>query len=149
MIRVLAGLSLDLSFIKRKGKALIGLPKCLGWSEFTDRMYERVPYLMFWPMYHSRLIGTPGHHELQCTWLLDLLTLCMLGNFACFLLSVDFLLKLTFSKKSFRNTIRVSNNLDPDQARCFFGPDLNPNGLQWLSTEDKKSPLVGKELYRE
>ena len=73
----------------------------------------------------------------------------MLGNFACFLLSVDFLLKLTFSKKSFRNTIRVSNNLDPDQARRFFGPDLNPNGLQRLSTEDKKSPLVGKELYRE
>ena len=45
------------------------------------------------------------------------LTLCMLGNFACFLSSMDFFnifLKLTFSKKTFRNTIRVSKGLDPD-----------------------------------
>ena len=41
----------------------------------------------------------------------------MLCKFACFLSSMDFLLKLTFSKKSFRNTIRVSNSLDPHQAR--------------------------------
>ena len=32
-------------------------------------------------------------------------------------------------------TIRVSNNLDPDQALCFIGPDLSPNCLQRL-TED-------------
>ena len=30
-----------------------------------------------------------------------------------------FFFKLIFSKKSFRNTIRVSNSLDPDQARRF------------------------------
>ena len=66
------------------------------------------------------------------------LTHCVLGNFACFfLLSVDFFFKLTFSKKSFRNTIRVSNSLDPDQARGFVGPDLDPYCLQWLSTDDK------------
>ena len=57
----------------------------------------------------------------------------MLGNFA-FLLSVISFLKLTFAKKSFRNTIRVSNSLDPNQAQRFFGPDLNPNCLQRLST---------------
>ena len=31
--------------------------------------------------------------------------------------------KLTFSKNSFRNTIRVSNGLDPDQDRHSVGPD--------------------------
>ena len=45
-----------------------------------------------------------------------------------FLSSADFS-KSTFSKNSFRNTIRVSNNLGPDQARHFVGPDL---GLGWL-----------------
>ena len=43
-----------------------------------------------------------------------LFTLCMLGNFSCHL-SWLFFSKLTFSKNSFRNTIRVSNSLDPDQ----------------------------------
>ena len=42
-------------------------------------------------------------------------------------------------------TIRVSNSLDPDQARRFVGPDLvgpdlDPNCLQRLSA-DKKLPL--------
>ena len=37
-----------------------------------------------------------------------ILTLCMLGNFTCFLLSAD-LSKLTFSKDSLRNILRVSN----------------------------------------
>ena len=38
----------------------------------------------------------------------------MLGNFPCFLLSAGLFSKLTSSKNSFRNTISVSNNLDPD-----------------------------------
>ena len=36
----------------------------------------------------------------------------------------------------FRNVIRVSNSLDPDQAQHFVGPDLGPNCLQRLSTDD-------------
>ena len=40
-------------------------------------------------------------------------------------------------KKTFRNTIRVSNSLDTDQAQRFVGPDLGPNCLQRLSTDDK------------
>ena len=44
--------------------------------------------------------------------------------------------KSTFSKNSFRNTIIVSNSLDPDQARHFVGPDLDPYCLQRLSAED-------------
>ena len=62
----------------------------------------------------------------------------MLGNFACFLSYVDFFFfKLNFSKNSFRNAIRVSNSLDPDQARQNVGPDLGPNCLQKLSADDK------------
>ena len=58
-------------------------------------------------------------------------------------------------KTSFRNTIRVSNSLDPDQARRFVGPDLGPNYLQRLAADvlsglilvkRQKSPLDGKEL---
>ena len=41
----------------------------------------------------------------------------------------------------FFNTIRMSNSLDPDQARQFFGPDLGPNCLQRLSAN-----IAGKEL---
>ena len=41
-----------------------------------------------------------------------------------------FFINPIFSKDSFRNTIRVSNSLDPDQAGHFEVPDLGPNCLQ-------------------
>ena len=41
--------------------------------------------------------------------------------------------KIDFSTNSFRNTMRVSNRLDPDQGRCYVSPDLTPNCLQRLS----------------
>ena len=50
-------------------------------------------------------------------------------------------------KEEIRNTIRMSNSLDPDQSRHFVGPDLGPNCLQRLSADDtsrqraKTSPL--------
>ena len=31
----------------------------------------------------------------------------------------------------------MSNNLDPDQARHFVGPDLGPNCLQLISADNK------------
>ena len=43
------------------------------------------------------------------------------------------LFKINLFEKSFRNIIRVSNRLDPDQARHYFGPDLDPNCTQRLS----------------
>ena len=46
--------------------------------------------------------------------------------------SADFFSKSTFSKNSYRNTISVSNSLDPDQAWHFVRPDLGPNCLQRL-----------------
>ena len=57
--------------------------------------------------------------------------------------SADFFSKLTFSKNSFRNTIRVSNSFDPGQARHFVRPDLGLNCLQGLSA-DIKSPSQAK-----
>ena len=55
---------------------------------------------------------------------------------------------LTFSKKSFRNTIRVSNSLDPDQARHFSRSDLGPSSGSKLFAKvisrRQKSPLGGK-----
>ena len=50
----------------------------------------------------------------------------MLGNFSCFCCR----LPIFFSKNSFRNTIRVSNSLDPDQDPSSVGPDLCLNCLQ-------------------
>ena len=41
------------------------------------------------------------------------------------------LLIFSYSKNSFRNTIRVSHSLDPDQE-----PDLDPNCLQRSSASD-------------
>ena len=61
----------------------------------------------------------------------------MLGYFAA-----DFFSKTTFSKNYFRNTIRVSNSLDPDQARQYVGPDLGPNCLQRLSADDNSRQNV-------
>ena len=51
------------------------------------------------------------------------------------LLSVDFFQDQLF-ENPFRNTIRVSNSLDPDQAQHFVRPDLGPNCLQRLSADD-------------
>ena len=60
----------------------------------------------------------------------------MLGNFRAFCRLLIFFSKYTFSKNSFRNTIRVSISLDPGQARHFVGPGLDPNCLQRLSSND-------------
>ena len=41
------------------------------------------------------------------------------------------------AKKTFRNTTRVSNNLDSAQAPRVFGPNLATDCLQRLSADDK------------
>ena len=51
--------------------------------------------------------------------------------------SADFFFpKLTFQKK-IRNTIRLSNGLDPDQDGHPVSLDLSSNCLQRLSADDK------------
>ena len=58
--------------------------------------------------------------------------------FCCLLI----LSKSTFSKKIFRNAIKVSYGMDPDQAGRFVGSDLGPNILQRLSVDDTRSLRV-------
>ena len=59
----------------------------------------------------------------------------MLGNLVfMFLLSSADIFKMIFFKTSFRNTIRVSDGLDPEDS---VSPDLAPNCLQSLSADDK------------
>ena len=48
----------------------------------------------------------------------------------CFCCQLLISSKLTLKK--IRNTIRVSNGLDPDQDKHSVGPDLGPNCLQRL-----------------
>ena len=55
--------------------------------------------------------------------------------------SADLFFQIHFLKETFRNTIRVSNSLDLDQARHFveldlIGRDLGLNCLQRLSADD-------------
>ena len=38
--------------------------------------------------------------------------------------------------------MRVSNSLDPDQARHYVGPDLDPSCLQRLSADDKSGQVI-------
>ena len=38
----------------------------------------------------------------------------------------------------------MSNSLDPDQDRRSVGPDLGPNCLQRLATDDKRCRSQGK-----
>ena len=73
------------------------------------------------------------HFYMAYEWLI----LCMLSIFHDFLLPAYFFSNLTFSKYIFRNTIRVSNGIDPDQAQLSVGTDLGPNCLPRLSTNNK------------
>ena len=73
-----------------------------------------------------------------------LLNLCMLGNISCFFVVCGFF--FFFSKKSFRNTIRVSNSLDPDQARQNM-PDIS-SGLIWVQIVCKGYQQMAKVTTR-
>ena len=70
----------------------------------------------------------------------DSILTCLLVEFACPFLSyhVDVVVfqNQLFSSNSFKNTIRVLNGLDPDQARPFVGPYLVPDCLQRLFSAD-------------
>ena len=51
--------------------------------------------------------------------------------------------KITYSKTSSRNTISVSNTLDPDQAQGSFGLDLGQNCLQ-----SRRLTIVGEKFNK-
>ena len=81
---------------------------------------------------------TDMNHNDTCSFLMKSpkLTHCILGNFSWFFVVCWFFSNLTFWKNSFRNTIWMSNSLDPDQAQRIVGPDLGPNCLPKLSADD-------------
>ena len=60
--------------------------------------------------------------------------------------SAEILSKSTFSKHSFTNTIRLSNSLDPDQARRSVRPDLGPSCLQKLLADDTGRQIINSLL---
>ena len=66
----------------------------------------------------------------------------MLGNFSCFCCRLLDFSTFILSKISFRNTIRVSNSLDPDQDWQNVSPDLGPNCLQRSSADDNSLFLL-------
>ena len=82
----------------------------------------------------SQALRRPEHFDFSLTTEIKAYALSLPTgyNFPCFLSSADFFFKINFLKNSFRNTIRVSNSLDPDQARRFVAPDLCTNCLQSL-----------------
>ena len=53
------------------------------------------------------------------------------------LLSSADIFKIDFFKNSFRDTIKVSNGLDPEQAWHSVDPDQGLNLLQRLSADNK------------
>ena len=60
--------------------------------------------------------------------------------------SADFFQYQLFQKNSFKNTIKVSNGLDPDQDQHSVGPDLGPNCLQKLSADNQNCLQQGKSF---
>ena len=46
-----------------------------------------------------------------------------------------------YSNNSFRNTIRVSNGLDPDQDRRSVGPDLGTNYFHVAALSFQSYPI--------
>ena len=83
------------------------------------------------------LIKQQKQMNINSSWFNGLLyfTCCviLLGFFGCLLIFSGIIV----SKNSLRNTMSVSNSLDPDQAQHLVGLDLNPNNLQtlWLSSD--------------
>ena len=62
------------------------------------------------------------------------------GYFSCFCGRLLSYFLFFFPNVSFRNTIRVSNSLSPDQDRHEVGPDLGPNFLKVYKQTTKFTP---------
>ena len=67
----------------------------------------------------------------RCTSAVVTLTICMLEIMHAILSPVAFF----FIFIIFKNTMSMSNNLDPGQVRHYVGPDLGPNCLPRLSAD--------------
>ena len=99
---------------------------CLSSADFFENLFQE--YHESVKQFGSRLDSTSYDVLSSLIWVQTVLH--------AFLSSADCFSKSTFSKISILITIRVSNRLDPDQARCFVGPDLGPHCLQRSSADD-------------
>ena len=94
-------------------------------------------YLLTLIKQHKALIKQLKEREADLTKVCILS--CLLGNY--FMLFVIFFSSSIFSKNYFRNTVRVSNILDPDKTQHFVWPYLVPTVCKGY----QHTLLVGKE----
>ena len=79
----------------------------------------------------------PGQaHCVLCKLNCGQLTLYLLGNSACFSLSVDFFFQNQIIQKILSGRPKTSNSLGQDQAKHSVRPDLGPNCLQRFTADD-------------
>ena len=76
------------------------------------------------------------------------LTLCTLNIFETIVIICWLLIKINFFKNSYRNTVRVSNGLYPDQNRRSVGTELSPNYLQMLSADKERVGNLENNEYK-
>ena len=126
-------------------KALVSLCISTGSPE-SSLLGNRIKYLkhMCWHIYKSKIAIILRHIKFENKqvklWYCRYSGVTSYMYIVCaywvifhdFLLSANFF-KIIFLKTFSRNTIRMSNSLDPDQAQHFVGPDLDPNCLQSLT----------------
>ena len=78
----------------------------------------------------------------------SIIKFCMLGNFSCVCCRLLTFFKINFlKKKSFRNTIGVSNGLDPDQDRHSVGPDLGPKLFSKVIISKQQKSQVKQQIF--
>ena len=91
---------------------------------------------------HGELVALHGPVNRIRIYLCSFVDFTILHVFWC--LQIFFKI-IFFLKKKIRNTIRVSNTLDPGQAQHFVGPDLGPNCLQRLSADNTNRQRVNMQ----
>ena len=68
--------------------------------------------------------------------------------FETFVIICWLLIKINILKKSYRNTITVSNGLYPDQNLRSVGTKLGPNYLQMLSADKERAGNLVNSEYK-
>ena len=61
------------------------------------------------------------------------------SKFFMFFVICDFFFEINLFEKSFQEYHQSVNSLDPDQTRCFVGPDLVLDCLQKLAGDTRRS----------
>ena len=92
----------------------------MGWTKNLLKLLSCIP-----PLPPMLLCMHVNLHVRSC-YSVKPLTLCLLGNLHAFLWSDVCVFSVNFKKNYFRDIIKASHSLDPDQAWPFLRPDLDP-----------------------